>query len=74
MSDLRQAPEYCQWMRAIGWQVDKGMFIKKLPLVPWSFIKIQRQKPLIDLRRRENIKQCRLRLNRPGTIKPIIKL
>jgi len=49
MSDLRQAPEYCQWMRAIGWQVENGMFIKKLPLVPWSFIKIQRQKPLIDL-------------------------
>ena len=36
-------------MRAIGWQVDKGMFIKKLPLVPWSFIKIQRQKQPIDL-------------------------
>ncbi len=49
MSDLRQAPEYAQWMRSIGWQVENKMFIKKLPLVPWPFIKIQRQKPPIDL-------------------------
>lgn len=49
MSDLRQAPEYTQWMRSIGWQVENKMFIKKLPLVPWPFIKIQRQKPPIDL-------------------------
>lgn len=49
MSDLRQAPEYAQWMRSIGWQVENKMFIKKLPLVPWSFIKIQRQKKPIDL-------------------------
>lgn len=48
MSDLRQAPEYAQWMRAIGWRAEKGMFIKKLPLIPFSFIKIQRQKQKID--------------------------
>lgn len=48
MSDLRQAPEYAQWMRAIGWQVENGMFIKKLPILPFSFIKIQRQKQKID--------------------------
>jgi len=48
MSDLRQAPEYARWMRTIGWQVENKMFIKKLPLIPWSFIKIQRQKKPID--------------------------
>ncbi len=48
MSDLRQAPEYAQWMRAIGWQVEKGAFIKKIPLLPWTFIKIQRQRWTAD--------------------------
>ena len=43
-TDLRQAEEYAAYMRAIGWQAEKGMFIRRLPLVPWRFIKIQRQK------------------------------
>jgi lipid II:glycine glycyltransferase (peptidoglycan interpeptide bridge formation enzyme) len=62
MSDLRQAPEYCQWMRKIGWQVDKGMFIKKLPLVPWSFIKIQRQKQPIDFTAIKKYKAIQIKL------------
>lgn len=62
MSDLRQAPEYCQWMKAIGWQVEKGMFIKKLPLVPWSFIKIQRQKQPIDFTAAQKYKAIQIKL------------
>jgi len=42
MSDLRQAKAYKLWMKSLGWQVEKGMFIKKLLGI--SFIKIQRQK------------------------------
>lgn len=44
MQDLRQSPEYRVYMQSIGWQVEQGMFIKKLPLLPFSFIKIQRGK------------------------------
>jgi len=73
MSDLRQAPEYTQWMRSIGWQVENKMFIKKLPLVPWPFIKIQRQEPPIDLAAAKNIGQYKLRSSRRGAMKPIIK-
>lgn len=62
MSDLRQAPEYAQWMRAIGWQVENGMFIKKLPLVPWSFIKIQRQKNPIDFTAAQKYKAIQIKI------------
>ena len=62
MSDLRQAPEYCQWMRAIGWQVEKGMFIKKPWFVPWSFIKIQRQKKPIDFPATEKYKAMQIKI------------
>ena len=62
MSDLRQAPEYAQWMRAIGWQVENGMFIKKLPILPFSFIKIQRQKKPIDLAAAKKYKAIQIKL------------
>lgn len=48
-TDLRQAKEYAAYMRAIGWITEKGMFIKRLPLIPFSFIKIQRQRKPVDL-------------------------
>ncbi|MCX6816991.1 MAG: peptidoglycan bridge formation glycyltransferase FemA/FemB family protein [Candidatus Beckwithbacteria bacterium] len=47
-TDLRQSREYAQYMKALGWQTEAGALIKKLPFVPWSFIKIQRQKRKID--------------------------
>ncbi|MDZ7586619.1 MAG: hypothetical protein U0946_02600, partial [Patescibacteria group bacterium] len=47
-TDLRQAKEYAAYMRAIGWTTEKGMFVKKLPFVQFSFIKIQRQRQKID--------------------------
>jgi lipid II:glycine glycyltransferase (peptidoglycan interpeptide bridge formation enzyme) len=42
MTELRQAEEYGQFMASLGWLVEKGMFIKPLPLIPFSFIKLQR--------------------------------
>ena len=44
--DLRQSKEYQNYMKRLGWQVEKGMFIKKLWWLPWSMIKIQRQNNL----------------------------
>jgi len=45
MQDLRQSPQYGEYMRKIGWKVEKvdscQIFIKKIPLLG-SFIKIQR--------------------------------
>ena len=45
--DLRQTPEYANYMQLIGWQVERVpdfLYIKKLPLVPWSIGKLQRAK------------------------------
>ncbi|KKS80370.1 MAG: Methicillin resistance protein [Candidatus Beckwithbacteria bacterium GW2011_GWA2_43_10] len=61
-TDLRQAEEYAAYMRAIGWQAEKGMFIRRLPLVPWRFIKIQRQKPPINLKAAEKYKAIQIKL------------
>ena len=44
LTDLRQSAEYAEFMRALGWQVERGAFIKKLPCLPWRVAKIQRQK------------------------------
>jgi peptidoglycan pentaglycine glycine transferase (the first glycine) len=45
MSDLRQSKEYSNYLKSIGWQIEKinGTFVylKKLPLLGW-FAKIQR--------------------------------
>lgn len=38
--DLRQSPNYAQYMRSLGWIVENGVFIKKLWLT--SIVKIQR--------------------------------
>jgi len=42
MEDLRQAKEYAKYMEGLGWRVEEGVFVKKLGLIPWSFIKFQR--------------------------------
>jgi len=42
MEDLRQAKEYGRYMESLGWRVEDGVFVKKLGLIPWSFIKFQR--------------------------------
>jgi len=50
MSDIRQSQEYAQFIKNLGWQVEKigkwRTFIKKFPLIG-SLIKIQRIKPPI---------------------------
>jgi len=49
MTDVRQTPEYAEYMRSRGWNVEKvgGVYIfaKRLPLLG-SFIKVQRYKNL----------------------------
>ena len=40
--DLRQSPAYAAYMRSLGWQAIKGAFIKPIPFLPFTLIKIQR--------------------------------
>jgi len=42
MEDLRQTKEYARYIERLGWRVEDGVFVKKLGLIPWSFIKFQR--------------------------------
>jgi lipid II:glycine glycyltransferase (peptidoglycan interpeptide bridge formation enzyme) len=45
--DLRQTPAYADYMRLIGWQAERvpdWLYIKKIPLLPWSIAKLQRAK------------------------------
>lgn len=45
--DLRQTQEYAEYMRRIGWKAESvpdWLYIKKIPLLPWSFGKLQRAK------------------------------
>jgi lipid II:glycine glycyltransferase (peptidoglycan interpeptide bridge formation enzyme) len=42
-------------MEKIGWLVEDGVFIKKLPLIPYSFIKLQRPNWPVDLRKLERV-------------------
>lgn len=45
--DLRQTQEYAEYMRQIGWQVERvpdWLYIKKIPFLPWSMAKLQRAK------------------------------
>lgn len=42
MQDLRRTKEWANWLTKIGWIVEKSAFIRKLPLLPVSFLKIQR--------------------------------
>jgi lipid II:glycine glycyltransferase (peptidoglycan interpeptide bridge formation enzyme) len=42
MEDLRQSQEYSGYMKSLGWIIDSGVFIKKIPLVPFYFAKWQR--------------------------------
>lgn len=50
MTDLRQSPQFGKFTETIGWQVEKcqmpnakcQIFIRKIPLLPFSIIKIQR--------------------------------
>lgn len=45
--DLRQTAEYAHYMRRIGWRTERvpdWLYIKKIPLFPWSIAKLQRAK------------------------------
>lgn len=42
MEDLRQAKKYGRYMESLGWRVEDGVYVKKLGLISWSFIKFQR--------------------------------
>ena len=47
--DLRQSPGYAAYMRSLGWQVTDGVFIKPIPFLPFTLIKIQRPSRLPKL-------------------------
>jgi len=55
MEDLRQAKEYGKFMESMGWGVEKGMFIKKLGIFPFSFIKYQRVEWPVDFKKIETV-------------------
>ena len=42
MQDLRQSQEYTGYMKSLGWMVDEGVFIKKIPFISFYFAKWQR--------------------------------
>lgn len=48
--DLRQSPQYAKFMNLIGWLVEKVnggyIYIRKIPLTPFSVIKVQRPKKI----------------------------
>lgn len=54
--DIRQSKEYCQFMRSMGWKVEKGVFLKKLPLLPYYFAKLQRPGSRINFQELEWLK------------------
>jgi len=49
LQDIRQTPEYARFMEMLGWQLEgigpTYAFVKKLPLLPFSIIKILRYHP-----------------------------
>jgi len=75
MEDLRQSKEYFKFMESMGWIVENKMFIKKLPLIPFSFIKYQRPKWPIDFEKIEEVTkkyravQIKIELNEKVDIK-----
>ena len=50
-SDLRQSRKYALYMESIGWKVENGIFIKKIPFLPICFAKYQRPSWPIDKKR-----------------------
>lgn len=67
MTDLRQMSEWGKWMESIGWQTDvvKGtdgkseflVLIKKVPLLPFSILKLQRFNKKLDFDSLKSIKK-----------------
>ncbi|HUS52151.1 MAG TPA: peptidoglycan bridge formation glycyltransferase FemA/FemB family protein [Candidatus Bathyarchaeia archaeon] len=61
MPDLRQSKEYARYMSLLGWQVEKAaksnVFIRKIPFLPFSVIKIQRPTPPIPLAKIDQLAQ-----------------
>lgn len=49
-TDLRQSPQYAKYIKSIGWTVEKingcHFYIRKIPLTPFSIIKVQRPKKI----------------------------
>lgn len=61
MPDLRQLKEYAHYMSLSGWQVEKAgksnVFIRKIPFLPFSVIKIQRPTSPISLAKIDQLSQ-----------------
>jgi len=55
MQDLRQAKEYAKYMESLGWVVEEEVFVKKLALASFSFIKYQRPNWPIDFEKVEKV-------------------
>ena len=56
MEDLRQTKEWSRWLSSTGWVVEtlrtgkkeSPVFVRKIPLVPISFLKVQRYEGMVD--------------------------
>ena len=65
MEDLRQTKEWADWLAATGWVVEKiktgkkesPVFIRKIPLLPISFVKIQRYEGQLDWKQFNELKK-----------------
>ena len=53
MADLRQSEKYAHYLKLIGWTVEKVgrnfIFVRRLPVIPFSVIKVQRPKSPLSL-------------------------
>ncbi|MBU1085368.1 aminoacyltransferase, partial [Patescibacteria group bacterium] len=50
-SDLRQSVEYGKYMESLSWLVKDGVFLKKIPLIPFYFAKYQRPRWPLDVKK-----------------------
>ncbi|MBU1071252.1 peptidoglycan bridge formation glycyltransferase FemA/FemB family protein [Patescibacteria group bacterium] len=61
MEDIRQTKEWGRYLESCGWVVDKvgdiSVFIKKVPLTPFSMMKIQRFSGKLDLSDLKRVKR-----------------
>lgn len=59
--DLRQSPEYARYLEKSGWKIEKigknQIFIRYLPLLPFSVLKLQRPEKLPPLEKIESLAQ-----------------
>lgn len=59
MADLRQSSQYARFMEKTGWRLEKVgsnfLYLRRLPLLPFSVAKLQRPQPPVDFGKLDNL-------------------